>query len=339
MEQKKYDKQKKLGIAIMGLGEYSTGSLMPALQETSQCYLAALISDDEKEVDTWKKKYNIPQKNIYTYKNFDSIKYNRDVDVVYIVLPNALHTEYVLRAAKAGKHVICEKPMAITVEDCDKMIAACKEAGKTLSIGYRLHFEPHNLKAMELGTKHVYGKINKITAENGIDEIDGWRLDKELSGGGPLMDVGVYCIQAIRYTTGMEPVAVKAEEGTKTNPEKFKEIEESLSWQMKMPDGLIANCKCSYSEKMDRLKVEAENGWFELSPAFGYNSIKGETSDGKMKLASYNQQVKQLDSIAISIKNGEPSIVPGEMGRQDVKILQAIYTSMKTGEWVNVNNN
>jgi predicted dehydrogenase len=186
------NKSQKLGVALLGLGEYSTDELIPALQKTKECYLAGVISDEEDKLDEWKQKFNIPGKNIYTYKTFDSIKYNRDIDIIYIVLPNSLHAEYVIRSAKAGKHVICEKPMAITVEDCDKMIAACKEAGKTLSIGYRLHFEPHNVKMIELGTKKVYGKIKKVIAQNGIPEIDGWRLDKELAGGGSLMDVGVY---------------------------------------------------------------------------------------------------------------------------------------------------
>ena len=325
----------KLGIALLGIGEYATDELMPALQQTKECYLAALISDDN--VDQVKKKFNVHDENVYSYKNFDAIKDNPDVDIVYIVLPNSLHAEYVTRAAQAGKHVICEKPMAITVEECDKMIAACKEAGKTLSIGYRLHYEPHNLKAMELGTKKVYGEITKVTANNGIPDIDGWRLDKELAGGGALMDVGIYCIQAVRYTTGMEPVAVKAREEEKANPGKFKEIEESLSWEMKMPNGLIAECKCSYSEDMDLLRVEAEKGWFELKPAFTYHGIKGKTSDGDMNLKNVNQQAAQMDGISRAIKDNKPSAVPGEMGRQDVKIVQAIYHSRKTGEWVRVN--
>lgn len=326
--------KKKLGVALLGIGEYSTDELMPALQQTKECYLASIISDDN--VSEWQKKFNIPDKNIYTYKTFDSISGNDDIDIVYVVLPNSMHPEYVIKAAKAGKHVICEKPMAITVEECDRMIAACKKAGKSLSVGYRLHFEPYNLAAMELGTKKVFGEIKKITAQNGIPEIDGWRLDKNLAGGGALMDVGVYCIQAVRYSTGQEPLAVKAMEGKKTNPEKFRDIEESISWQMKMPGGLIAECKCSYSDSLDLLKVEAENGWFELSPAFAYKDIKGKTSKGEMNFKNVNQQVTQMDGIANAIKNNGPSAVPGEMGRQDVKILQAIYRSMRTGEWVTI---
>lgn len=327
----------KLGIALLGLGEYSTDQLAPALQETSECYLAGLVSDEKEKLDEWKRKFNIPDNNIYTYQSFDAIKNNADIDIVYIVLPNSLHPEYVTRAAQAGKHVICEKPMAITVKQCDKMIQACRDAQRTLSIGYRLHFEPYNLKMEELGTKKIYGNIKKIIAQNGIDNIEGWRLDKKLAGGGALMDVGVYCIQAVRYTTGMEPLAVKASEDPKTDPNKFKEVEESISWQMKMPGGIIAECQCSYSKKMDFLRVEAEKGWFELRPAFAYKDIKGKTIDGVMQLENVNQQVEEMDAISSDIKNKKTSDVSGEMGRQDVKILQAIYASLKTGEWVEIN--
>ncbi len=328
--------KKKLGVAILGFGKYAEERLAPALQKTRHCYLAGIISDSENKMNELKKKFNVSHKNVYSYHTFNSIKSNKEIDIVYVVLPNAMHREYVIRAAKAGKHVICEKPMAITVEDCDKMIDACKEADVMLSIGYRLHFEPHNIKAMELGTKQVFGAIKSIRAENGISDIDGWRLNKKLSGGGALMDVGVYCIQGIRYTTGMEPVAVTACEGAKTDKDKFKDVEESLTWQMEMPDGVIAECKCSYSEDIDFLRADAENGWFELSPAFAYEKIKGKTSSGEMHIKNVNQQARQMDDFAIAIKNNRPTVVPGEMGRQDVKILQSIYAAMKSGKRIKI---
>ena len=243
-----------------------------------------------------------------------------------------MHREYVLRAAEAGKHVICEKPMAITVRQCDEMINACEKAKRMLSIGYRLHFEPHNQEMIRLGQQKVYGNIKMLTAEHGMNNVQGWRIDKELAGGGPLMDVGIYCVQGARYTTGMEPIAVTAQEGVKKNREKFKEVEESLSWRMEFADGIVAHCKTSYSEEMNVLRAEAEKGWFELSPAYEYSGIKGETSEGKMKFEQVNQQAKQMDDFALAIKHNRPSPVPGEMGRQDVKILEAIYHAMETGK-------
>lgn len=327
----------KLGIALVGLGKYSEGQLAPALQETSHCYLAGLVSGTPSKLEKWKKKYDVPDANLYSYDNFDSIKDNADIDIVYVVLPNALHAEYVVRAAKAGKHVICEKPMAVTVEDCDKMITACKEAGTMLSIGYRLHFEPHNREIMKFAKEKPYGDVIKIQAAHGMSDTDGWRLDKKLAGGGPLMDVGIYCVQACRYATGLEPVSVTAKEWPKTDSEKFKSIEEGLSWQFKFANGAIAECDSSYFKELNLLRVEYKNGWSELSPAYAYDGIEGQTNESKMNFPQVNQQAKQMDDFATAIKEKRPTPVPGEMGRQDVKILQAIYEAMASGKEVKIN--
>jgi predicted dehydrogenase len=326
----------KLGIALVGLGGYSTEELAPALEKTEHCYLAGIVTGSPDKAKKWKGKYDIADKNIYNYNSFDQIVDNPDIKIVYVVLPNAMHKEYVIRAAKAGKHVICEKPMALTVDECDAMIAACKSANRLLSIGYRLHFEPHNKEMVRLGQGEVFGKIKSVTAEDGMSDVKGWRLDKELAGGGPLMDVGIYCVQGVRYTTGKEPIAVTAIEGPKNDKEKFKEVEESLTFQMEMPGGIKASCKTSYSEELNVLHAEAERGWFKVEPAYEYKGIEGETSSGKMKFPPVNQQAKQMDDFALAIKENRPTPVPGEMGRQDVKILQAIYKAMKTGQRVTI---
>ena len=334
----KNKKDGKLGIALVGLGGYATGQLAPGLQQTEHCYLAGIVTGTPAKAQSWKEKYNIPEKNIYNYDNYDTIKNNPDIDIMYVVLPNSMHAEYTIRAAKAGKHVICEKPMAITVEDCDKMIGACKQAGKMLSIGYRLHFDPYNLEMARLGQQKVYGEIKKLTtafsfvAEKGI-----WRLDKKMAGGGPLMDLGIYCLQGVCYTTGMEPVAVTAQSPPVSDKEKFIDVEETLSFQMEMPNGMIAECRTSYSESMNLLRAETDKGWFELSPAYNYSNLKGKTSDGKIvDFPRLSQQAKQMDAFALSIKNKKTSIVPGEMGRRDLKIITAIYEAMRTGGRVEI---
>ena len=329
-------KDGKLGIALVGLGKYSEGQLGPALKETEHCFLAGIVTGSTEKAEKWKKKYDLEEKNIYNYKNMDQVSDNPDIDILYIVLPNAMHTEYVIRAARAGKHVICEKPMAFTVEECDKMIAACKAAGKLLSIGYRLHFEPYNREMMRIGKEKPYGNNNRMQAEHGMEDVQGWRIDKALAGGGPLMDVGIYCVQGCRYTLGMEPVAVTAQELPKTNPGKFKTIEEGLTWQMEFPNKIVAECKTSYSEDLDLLRLEQGNGWAEISPAYEYSGIEGQTSKGKMDFPHINQQAAQMDDFALAIKEGRPTPVPGEMGRQDVKILQAIYQAMETGKRVDI---
>jgi len=330
--------QGKLGIALVGLGYYSENLLAPALQETEHCYLAGIVTGTPSKIDKWKSKYSIPDSNIYNYQNFDSIKDNPTIDIVYVVLPNSMHAEFTIRAAQAGKHVICEKPMAMNIKECDDMIAACKKAGKMLSIGYRLHFDPYHREMIRLGTKRVYGNIKKMSAAFGIlpDDPNQWRLKKALSGGGPLVDVGLYCIQGFCYTTGLDPIAVSAQEGPKTNPVKFKDVEQSLTWQMEMPDGIICEGKTSYTEDINFLKADAERGSFELSSAFNYTGQSGRTPEGKMQFPHVNQQAKQMDDFALAIKNNRPTPVPGEMGRRDVRILEAIYEAMNTGKKVTI---
>jgi predicted dehydrogenase len=326
----------KLGIALVGLGGYAGGQLAPALQQTEHCYLAGIVTGTPSKIPVWKERYNIPDKNVYNYETYDKIIDNPDIDIIYIVLPNSMHAEYVIRAAKAGKHVISEKPMALTGGDCDKMIAAVKNAGKMLSVGYRLHFEPYNLEMARLGQKEIYGKIKKMSAGFGfiIGDPKQWRLKKALAGGGPLQDLGIYCVQGFCYTTGMDPIAVTAQEGPKTDKEKFKEVEQSLTWQLEMPNGLICEGRASYGDNMNFLKAETDKGVFELTSAFNYSGQRGNTPDGAMDFPRVNQQAKQMDDFALALKDKRPTPVPGEMGRRDVKILQAIYKAMETGKRV-----
>lgn len=331
-------KEGKLGIALVGLGGYAGGQLAPALQQTEHCYLAGIITGTPSKIPVWQNKYDIPDKNVYNYDNYDSIKNNPDIDIIYVVLPNSMHEEYTVRAAQAGKHVICEKPMALSVKECDNMIEACKNAGKMLSIGYRLHFELYNLEMVRLGTNKVYGNIKNMKAGFGfpIGDPTQWRLKKDLAGGGPLQDVGIYCVQGICYTTGLEPISVTAQEGPKTDLEKFKEVEQSITWQFEMPGGILCDGKASYSEGLNYLHADAENGFFELSPAFNYSGLKGNVNGKSMGFPQVNQQARQMDAFALSIKNNQSSIVPGEMGRRDVKLIAAIYEAAKTGNKISI---
>jgi predicted dehydrogenase len=325
----------KLGIALVGLGKYSTEELAPALQETKHCRLAGIVTGSAQKREEWKAKYQIPEGNTYSYDNFDSIKDNPDIDMVYVVLPNALHAEYTIRAARAGKHVICEKPMAVTVQECQDMIRACREARVLLSIGYRMHFEPHNRTMMELHVNGAIGAIKEVKAGHGMDIRPGvWRLNKALAGGGPLMDVGIYCVQGVVYTVGQDPIAVTAREGEKTDLSRFSEVEQSLYWTMEFPGGVTATCETSYAQESNYLRAEGDRGWMELQPAYKYEGIKGKTNKEALHLPQVNQQALQMDDFALCVKQEKPSRVPGEMGLRDVRILQAIYEAARTGERV-----
>jgi len=208
-----------------------------------------------------------------------------------------------------------------------------------LSIGYRLHFDPYNLTMAELGTKKTYGEIKLITARHGMDiEPNVWRLNKKMAGGGPLMDVGIYCVQGVIYTMGKTPIAVTAAEGPKTDMKRFSEVEQSLTWQFEFHGGAIASCETSYAEEMNFLRADAERGWFQLEPAFAYKGLKGETSTGKLDLPHVNQQALQMDDFANCVLQNKKSKVPGEMGLRDVKILMAIYEAARTGKRVELTN-
>lgn len=330
---------KKLNIALMGLGRYA-GYLAEGLQEAQYCRLAGIVTGTPSKAIDWKKRYNIPDANIYNYQNFDNIKANKDIDVVYVVLPNSMHKEFAIRTAKAGKHVIVEKPMAITVADCDEMIAACKKAGVQMAIGYRLHYEPYNLEMKRLGQEKVFGAVRLVEASLGYNTGDPteWRLKKALAGGGPLMNVGIYCVQASRYITGEEPVSVTAQFGPVTNPELFKEVEASVTWQLQFPSGAMANCSSTYNCTVDRLFASAETGNFETSPAISYGPFRGKTSKGEFHFPDINQQATQCDEIAKVLLAGQqlPSHITGEEGRKDIRIMQAIYESARTGKKVSL---
>ena len=322
-------------MALVGLGSYSTYQLAPALQQTKHCYLAGIVTGTPAKAGQWKAKYNLPDKNIYNYENFDTIINNPDIDIVYVVLPIFLHKEFTIRAAKAGKHVICEKPMAMSVQECDDMIAACKQANRLLSIGYRLHFEPFNREMMRLGQQKVFGAIKTIDGSNGFTRggnTNVWRLKKNQAGGGALMDMGVYVVQGARYVTGMEPLYVQARE-EKLRPNVFAEVDETVYWTMEFPQGITATCKTSYNAGGNHLRVEAEKGWFELTAAYRYGGMAGATSKGPLNFdPNINQQAAQMDDFALCIKENKPTRVPGEMGRQDIRVIVAIYRSLASGK-------
>ncbi len=323
---------KSYGIALVGLGSYAENQLAKALQQTKKCHLAGIVTGTPLKAEKWKKQYNIPDKNIYNYQSFEKIADNKDIDVVYVVLPNSMHHEYVLRAAKAGKHVICEKPMSLSVNEGQEMIDACKKAGVKFSIGYRLHFEPFNQEAARVGQKQEFGTVKFVETSFGFKAEDPtqWRLKKALAGGGAMMDVGIYAIQAARYCTGEEPVAVTAQE-FKTDPVKFKDIDETIFWQMEFPSGAVSNSTTSYASETDRLFLSAENGWLELGPSYGYGPLAGKTHNGPLHLPIVNHQAMQLDDFATCLAENRESSVNGEEGLKDLKVIEAIYKSIAQG--------
>ncbi len=329
---------RKLGIALVGLGNYSTKQLAPALESATDCYLSGIVTGTKDKESVWRAKYGIKKANTYNYENFDSIASNDDIDIVYIVLPNSMHAEYTIRAAKAGKHVICEKPMALNAAEGQAMIDACKANGVMLSIGYRLHFDPNTIEIMKLAEERPYGPIKYVQSEAAFaigNNLDTWRLNRELAGGGAVMDMGIYCIQAARYATGEEPIAIRAQE-TKTDWGKFKEVDETVTWQMEFPGGAYSNSTTSYNLRANRLYVSYAQGAALLEPATKYTGIKGRVFRGQnpvrtLEVQTVNQQERQMDGFARGVREGIPSIVSGEEGLRDMKVIDALYRSLATG--------
>jgi len=330
----------RLGIALVGLGYYSTDLLAPALQQTKRCYLAGIVTGTPAKAEAWKQKYNIPDKNIYNYQNFDSIANNPDIDVVYVVLPPSMHKEYVIRAANAGKHVWCEKPMAMTVQECEAMIDACRKNKQSLAIGYRLQHEPNTKEWRNIVQKQLLGKVKQVNCAAGYrdNRTDHWKQKKEM-GGGVLYDMGVYSIQGARLGTGMEPIAILSATTSTTRPEIYKNgLDETTVAKLEFPGGVIADIKTSFGENINFLDITCEKGVVKMNPYSAYNGQKGTSPLGEIN-HPYQvpfQQASQMDDDALSILQGKPMQVPGEEGLRDIKVVEAIYKAAATGKRVSL---
>lgn len=325
--------QKKLGIALIGLGYYSKDLLMPALELTQHVKLVGLVTGTPSKAKEFGDKYNIPKENIFNYENFDEIASNPAIDVVYVVLPNSMHKEYVIRAAKAGKHVICEKPMALDAAECREMMDACKKANVSLSIGYRLHYEPYNQRIMQMAKEQPYGPISMVHASAGFRmgrPTDQWKV-KSAYGGGAIMDMGPYSLQGARYSTGLEPIAVTAQMFN-SDPKVFDGVDETTTFQLEFPNNIVASCLTTFAANVNFVTINAQKGEYGLRPFSGYGGLHGFLpNDETFDFPVMNQQAAQMDEMCLSIMKNQPSRTPGEEGLRDMIIIDAIRESVKTG--------
>ncbi len=325
-----------LRVAIMGLGNYGT-RVAEAMKSCKKAKLVGVISGTPSKIKSWQAKYQIPEKNCYNYQDFDKIRDNPDIDAVYVITPNALHRDQVIRVAKAGKHVICEKPMSVNAADAQQMVDACKRAKVKLLVGYRMHFEPKTLEIIRMRKAGEFGKVLFFQGLSGfqIGDPTQWRLKKELSGGGAMMDIGIYSVNGSRYMIGEDPVWVTAQE-VKTNKEKFREgIDETITFQLGFPGGAVASCLSTYTmNNLDRFFLNGEKGYAEMQPSTGYGPILGHTHKGELVYPHVAHQTFQMDEMAGIILEGKEPIVPvdGGEGLKDMKIIDAIYKAVQTGK-------
>ncbi|KQR66946.1 Gfo/Idh/MocA family protein [Pedobacter sp. Leaf176] len=331
-------KGRVLRVAIMGLGGYGT-RVAEAMQACSKVKLVGLISGTPSKIKEWQAKYDIPESNCYNYDNFDQVKSNPNIDAVYVITPNELHHSQVIRVAKAGKHAICEKPMALNAKEGQEMIDACNKANVKLLVGYRMHFEPRTLEVIRMRNAGEFGKIRFFQGQCGFKAGDPtqWRLNKALAGGGALMDIGIYAINGARYMVGEEPNWVTAQE-TKTDPVKFKEdVDETIQFQLGFPGGAVASCLSSYNiNHLDRFFLSGDKGFAEMQPSTGYGPIKGRTHNGEIIQPIVTHQTIQMEQMSGIILDGNRPVVAvdGEEGLKDLKIIEAIYRAVKTGQKV-----
>jgi predicted dehydrogenase len=327
---------KRLRYCIVGLGRISMDHFMPACKMSERSEVVAFVSGHRDKAEKLAPDYNVSAKNIYSYENFDEIAKNNDIDAVYIALPNSMHAEYTIRAANAGKHVLCEKPMATSVKDSIAMVQACKAAGKKLMIAYRCQYEPVNLRAIKLVRDGSLGAIQAIESANGFNEKAGeWRLNKKLAGGGPLMDVGIYSLNACRYLTGEEPSHVEGYCTVIDKDGRFDEVEENCGWTMRFPSGAVASCNTTYGANMNGfIRVHGSEGVLHMEPAFSYQGIhltaeiKGQPPiDQPSAEKDPSQFAREGDYFAECVFGDKEPRSNGEEGLRDMRYMAEIYKS------------
>jgi glucose-fructose oxidoreductase len=332
---------KQVGFALVGLGNLAINQLMPAFAKCRQAKLVGFVSGRPDKAKHLAQLYGVDPKNIYSYDTYDRLADNPAIDVIYVVLPNSMHPEYTIRALKAGKHVLCEKPMANTPQDCERMIAAGKAANRKLMIGYRVRYEPYNQALIAYARESAEaGPTRIILADAGfnIGDPKQWRLRKEMAGGGSLMDIGIYALNAARYLSGEEPVAVNAMMHSTPDDPRFVEVEENITFQLRFPSGLLANCTSSYGGNFNRFRVTKPRGSAELDPASSYTGLRlrvfrGSTIEERV-LPQRDHFALEMDHFAGCILNGTEPLTPGEEGLKDLKVMTAIYEAARSGRTI-----
>jgi predicted dehydrogenase len=335
----------RVGYAIVGLGHLALGQILPAFGKSKYSKPVALVSGNREKAQKVAAQYGIKSKSIYDYHSYDRLAQNPEVQVIYIVLPNSMHVEYVGRGAKAGKHILCEKPMATKASDCEKMIAACRDAKVKLMIAYRQQYEPMNRALVKMVKEGKLGALRSIVATNAQDQGDPtqWRQKLALSGGGCLPDVGIYCLNAARFISGEEPVEVWGATHQPKDDPRFAEVEATCAFTVKFPSGLIASCSSGYSAHRSQfLRVEGERAWAELNPAFGYSDLKlrtkiledGHDTTREPSIGSKDQFAEEMDHMSLCVQQDLQPHTPGEEGLQDQRIVDAIYESARSGKVV-----
>lgn len=335
-------RDQRVGFALVGLGRLSVEELLPAFAQTEMARCVALVSGQRDKALLLAQRYNIAPSSVYDYANFDRIRDNPAVEVVYIVLPNGQHEEFTTRAVRAGKHVLCEKPMANNSAQARRMIAAARAAGRKLMIAYRIQYEAYNREARRLIRAGELGAPKLFEAINGQNqgEPNQWRHVRALAGGGALPDVGLYCLNTIRFILGEEPIEIMGSTYSTPGDPRFREVEEMCLWQMRFPSGAHASCSTGYGHHTSRwMRAHGSTGWLNMDMAFAYRGQRMEIARAQgrserietVQLDQKNQFAAEMDHMSDCVLNNRTPWTPGEEGLQDHVLMEAIYQSAREG--------
>ena len=334
---------RKAGWAVVGLGSLAINQILPAFAKCEKSKVVALVSGHPDKAQKLAARYGVSAKSLYNYETYDSLRDNPEVDVIYVVLPNSMHAEYTIRGHQAGKHVLSEKPMATSPADGQAMIDAAAKAGKKLMVAYRCRYEPFNKEMIRMAREQELGPVKVIVADHGfnIGDPTQWRLKKQMSGGGALMDIGIYSLQAARYISGEEPVEIDAMTYTTPGDVRFKEVEETINFQLRFPSGILANCTSSYGYAgQNKYRVIATKGWFELEPATSYTGlrmkVRRNNATEDRDLPARDHFALEMDHMSECVMENRDPLTPGEEGLRDLKLMAAIYEAARTGKTVKV---
>jgi predicted dehydrogenase len=331
--------QKPLGYAAVGLGRICDIFMRGTVNSSAAKLTGLVTGHPDTKGDKYAAMYGVPKSSIYTYETFDRIRDNKDIDFVYIGLPNSMHCEYTVRAAEAGKHVLCEKPMAISSAEARQMIDACRKANVKLMIAYRIHYDPMWNKVLQMIKAGDLGQLETFQGGfSGQEQAGEWRLNRKLAGGGSLLDLGIYPLNTIRYLTGEEPTDFTATVSTRDKSGRFAEVEQSIEWTMKFPSGVIASCGSSYGARGPSfLHINAETGYLIVEPGYNYGSVhyRGEVKGGRIDeentgAATPSQFTLEAEHFVDCIRNNKEPQSAGEEGLKDMIAMEAIYKAAGT---------
>jgi len=327
---------KKIGFAVVGLGSIAQGAVLPAFAHCKKARLVALVSRDRQKAARLSRKFK--NAAFYGAEDYVACLANPQVAAVYVATPQGEHESFTIQAAGAGKHVLCEKPLAATAQQSGRMVKACRENRVLLMTAYRKYFEPSTVYLKQFIRSGELGRIDTI--HTGFSELytpgasSAWLLDRKLAGGGPLTDLGVYCVNTSRWLVGEDPVEATAE-SWRHDKDRFREVEEGITFRLRFPSGLVVQGSSTYGAVLSSfIHVQGSKGWASLTPAYEFSEARQLT--GKVGGRRIERRFRVIDEFALELDafasaiQGHGSVdADGLQGHRDVIILQSIYEAAK----------